>query len=422
MSIRRRLLTHLSQRLGADPPPLRLAFWDGEVFDFAARPRVTITLNSPRVLRSLFTGNFGRLGDAYVSGELAVEGAVEDILAVGIGLADRIGRSRLATRLGTVMRFVPRRHSRSRDAADISHHYDVSNDFYRLWLDRNMVYSCAYFTDGGEAIDAAQEQKLDHICRKLRLKPGDRLLDVGCGWGGLLHWAATHYGVAGVGVTLSREQRDYAQAWMASDGLAGRIEIRLQDYRDVEGEGAFDKIVSVGMYEHVGLANQPTYFATLARLLKPGGIVLNHGITVTDPDGRPQGPAGGEFIDRYVFPGGELRHLSRVIYEVAKAGLETVDIEDLRPHYARTLQHWVRRLEANAEAAVAVAGPERYRIWRIYMAGMAVAFDRGWLSIDQVLAYKPAASGTAPRPWSRDYQYCDDPNPPLAKGLDWRTL
>ncbi|HVV92627.1 MAG TPA: cyclopropane-fatty-acyl-phospholipid synthase family protein [Hyphomicrobiales bacterium] len=423
MSLRQRVLTHLKGRLGADPPLLRLAFWDGETFDFAPRPTVTITLTTPRVMRALLSGNFGRLGDAYVSGELAVDGAVEDILDVGIGLADRVGRSRLVARLGPLLRYVPRRHSKSRDAAAISHHYDVSNDFYRLWLDRNMVYSCGYFPTGEEGLDAAQEAKLDHICRKLRLKPGERLLDIGCGWGGLLHWAVTHYGVTGVGVTLSREQLDYAQAWIARDGLDGRIELRLQDYRDIEGEGGFDKVVSVGMYEHVGIVNQPTYFATLARLLKPGGIALNHGITVTDPDGKPQGPAGGEFIDRYVFPGGELPHLSRVIYEVAKAGLEAADVEDLRPHYARTLQHWVRRLEAHADAAIAAAGAERYRIWRIYMAGMAVAFDRGWLSIDQLVAYKPQADGRkAPRPWSRAHQYVACPDPPLANGLDWRTL
>jgi cyclopropane-fatty-acyl-phospholipid synthase len=423
MSLRHRLLTHLAGRLADDPPPLRLAFWDGETFEFAPAATVTIAIRSPRVMRALATGNFGRLGDAYVSGDLTVDGKVEDILGVGIGLADRIGRSPAVRHLSALLRHLPARHSRTRDAAAISHHYDVSNDFYALWLGRDMVYSCAYFPTGAEDIDAAQDAKLDHICRKLRLEPGERLLDIGCGWGGLVRWAARHYEVEALGVTLSREQHDYARARIAADGLADRIELRLLDYRDIEGEACFDKIVSVGMYEHVGLANLPTYFAGIARLLKPGGILLNHGITVTDPDGRPQGPAGGEFIDRYVFPGGELPHISRVLQEVAKSGLEPVDMEDLRPHYARTLQHWVRRLEAQAEEAIAAAGAERYRIWRIYMAGMAHAFDRGWLSVNQVVAYKRAASGAmAPRPWTRRHQYCEESDPVLANGLDWSTF
>jgi cyclopropane-fatty-acyl-phospholipid synthase len=228
--------------------------------------------------------------------------------------------------------------------------------------------------------------------------------------------------VQAVGVTLSREQYDFARERIAAEGLADRVEVQLADYRDIAGDAAFDKIVSVGMYEHVGLANLPAYFAGITRLLKPGGTLLNHGITVTDPDGRPQGPAGGEFIDRYVFPGGELPHISRVLYEIARSGLEPVDMEDLRPHYARTLQHWVRRLESHADEAVAAAGAERYRIWRIYMAGMAHAFDRGWLSVNQVLAYKPAAGAMAPRPWTREFQYGDMQNPPLANPLDWATL
>jgi cyclopropane-fatty-acyl-phospholipid synthase len=278
------------------------------------------------------------------------------------------------------------RHSKARDAAAIRYHYDVSNAFYRLWLDRNMVYSCAYFETGDEDLDTAQEQKLDHLCRKLRLQPGDRLLDIGCGWGGLLCWAATRYGIVGVGITLSDQQFAYARDRVAADGLAGQIEIRRQDYREVSGEAIFDKIVSVGMYEHVGIANLPLYFASIARLLRPGGLALNHGITAADRDGAAQGPPGAEFIDRFVFPDGEVPHTSRVLYEVAEAGLEILDVEDLRPHYPQTLLRWVRRLESQREWAIAAAGSERYRIWRMYMAGMAHAFDCGWLSVCQVLA------------------------------------
>ncbi|HZT87015.1 MAG TPA: class I SAM-dependent methyltransferase, partial [Stellaceae bacterium] len=283
--------------------------------------------------------------------------------------------------------------------------------------------SCAYFITGDEDIDTAQEQKLDHLCRKLRLARGERLLDIGCGWGGLLCWAAARYGVEAVGVTLSPRQAEEAERRIAAAGLAGHVSVRLQHWRDIPGAAEFDKIVSVGMYEHVGIANLPDYFAAVARLLKPGGVALNHGITSGDRDSHPQGPPGGEFIDRFVFPGGELPHLSRVVYDVASAGLEILDIEDLRPHYPRTLLHWARRLEAQREAAIAAAGIERYRVWRVYMPAMAVAFERGWLSLAQVLATKPLTDGMAPRPWTRAYQYAAAGTPiPLTAPLDWSGL
>lgn len=420
MRLRRRMFDYLRARLGGEALPLRLVFWDGDYFDFAQAPRVTITFRSAAPMKSLLRGNFARLGDAYVSGELTVDGAVEDILSVGVALAERAGKSPTVIKLGRLARLVPRRHSRPKDAADIHYHYDVSNDFYRLWLDENMVYSCAYFRNGDEDIHAAQRQKLDHICRKLFLKPGERLLDIGCGWGGLLHWAAQHYGVTGVGITLSRRQYEFARDWVMADGLADRIDIRLQDYRELSGETPFDKIASVGMYEHVGAENYPVYFNAIAGLLRPGGALLNHGIVATDAHGKAQGPPGGEFIGRYVFPGGSVPHLSRVAFEIAKAGLELADIEDLRPHYARTLLHWVRRLEARSDEAIKAAGPVRYRIWRIYLAGMAYAFDRGWLSVAQTLAFKPAPGAAALRPWTRDYQYGPTVEPFLAGPLNWK--
>jgi cyclopropane-fatty-acyl-phospholipid synthase len=422
MSLRHRFLEALRARLGAGGLPLRIVFWDGEAFDFAPAPAVTIALSSRRLLRRFLTGDMGRLAEAYVAGELAVDGRVEDVLRVGIALAERLGKAPVLRRLTLLAARLPRRQSKARDAAAVRYHYDVSNEFYRLWLDRHMIYSCAYFITGAEDLDTAQEQKLDHICRKLRLAPGERLLDIGCGWGGLLNWAAAHYGVSGVGVTLSRPQAELARERAAQSGLTERLEFRVEDYRDIAGEGEFDKIVSVGMYEHVGIANLPRYFATIARLLKPGGLMLNHGITAGDRDGRAQGPPGGEFIDRFVFPGGELPHISRALYEIAGAGLEIVDVEDLRPHYPPTLKHWVRRLEAAREAAIAAAGIERYRIWRLYMAGMAHAFDRDWLSVAQVLAIKPLPRGPAPRPWTRQYQYVPEAPVPLAGTLDWGEL
>jgi cyclopropane-fatty-acyl-phospholipid synthase len=427
MSLRLRVLDQLRSRLADDPPPLRLVFWDGERFDFVPAPRVTITLHSARLLRLLLAGNFAALGDAYVEGDIAVDGPIEEILRIGIALAERLGKSSTLRRLGRIAQAVPRRHSRRRDKADVGYHYDVGNDFYRLWLDDNMIYSCAYFRAGDEDIDTAQRQKLDHICRKLMLKPSDRLLDIGCGWGGLLYWAAQHYGISGVGVTLSERQCAYAREWIAAGQLAGKVEIRLQDYRDLPGEAAFDKIVSAGMYEHVGLRNLPLYFATVRRLLRPGGAFLNHGIYATDADGRAQGPAGGEFINRYVFPGGAVPHLSRAICEIARAGLEFADAEDLRPHYARTLMHWSKRLEAHRDAAIRSAGERRYRIWSVFLAGMAQAFERGWLSVAQVLSFRPARNAAGFRPWTRAYQYAawgsafrpDDI--PLARPLDWNA-
>jgi len=425
MSLRQRFLSSLKRFGSSDPLPLRIVFWDGDSFDFGSDPTVTLTIRSPAVVRSFVTGRIDRLGDAYATGDLLVDGTVHDILQIGIQLAERFGRiSRLAA-IARPLQPLRFRHSRRNDAAAITRHYDVSNDFYRLWLDDSMTYSCAYFLTGTEDIDRAQEQKVDHICRKLRLRPGHTILDIGCGWGGLVRRAASRYGVKAVGVTNSPAQYHYACDRVAADGLGDAVEIRLEDYRDIPGAAIFDKIVSVGMYEHVGFDNLPVYFETIVRLLKPGGALLNHGIIATDPEGRSQGPPGGEFIDRHVFPGGALPNLPRVFHEVMRSGLEPVDVEDLRPHYARTLLFWVKRLEANAQAAADVAGIERYRVWRIYLAGMALAFDRGWLSVAQVLTYKPCGDRPSPRPWTRDYQYVAEGNPPhvgpMSGALDWAS-
>jgi len=232
---------------------------------------------------------------------------------------------------------------------------------------------------GEEDLDTAQEQKLEHICRKLRLQPGERLLDIGCGWGGLLCWAASRYGIEGIGITLSDQQFAYARERVAAMGLERKVEIHRRDYREVPDQVHYDKIVSMGMYEHVSLANLPAYFGAIARLLRPGGIALNHGITTTDRDGHAQGPPDGEFIDRLVFPGSEVPHVSRVLYEIAGTGLELLDIEDLRPHYPPTLLHWARRLETQRDKAVMAAGAQAIasggcsgctcRLWRMPSIG-----------------------------------------------------
>jgi cyclopropane-fatty-acyl-phospholipid synthase len=297
------------------------------------------------------------------------------------------------------------RHQRRSNRRNISHHYDVSNAFYRMFLDERMVYSCAYFKSAGDTLDAAQAQKLDHICRKLCLAPGEQFLDIGCGWGALVFWAAEHYGVEAHGITLSQNQHDHVQAEIAARGLTGRVRVELRDYLDLPDEARYDKVASVGMFEHVGVTRFPKYFGKIHRVLKPGGLVLNHGITHNWLGAASLGSGMGEFIEQYVFPGGELTHVSRVMEGMAAQGLEVVDAEALREHYAKTLWHWVERLEANAGAARREVGEERYRVWRIYMAGSAHGFDRGWLSLWQLLGGKPFPDGRLPHPLTRDYMY-----------------
>ena len=272
----------------------------------------------------------------------------------------------------------------NRDA--ISFHYNVSNDFYALWLDEQMVYSCAYYEDAGQSLEQAQRDKLDHICRKLRLKPGERLLDIGCGWGALICWAAEHYGVTAHGITLSQNQYDHVQRMIKQRGLEQNVSVELLDYRDLQGEAKYDKLVSVGMFEHVGLKNLPAYFAIAHRLLKPDGLFLNHGIT-SDEGGWKKSVAT-EFINRYVFPDGQLETISTVQKIMESSGFEIHDVESLRPHYALTLREWVRRLELRREEALQHVPESVYRIWRFYMAACALQFEEGIAGIYQVLISK----------------------------------
>jgi cyclopropane-fatty-acyl-phospholipid synthase len=419
MRLRQRLLTRLVEFAARNAVQLRVVLPNGEEINLNSNPKVTLTFRSWRVVRSLLAGRIGKLGDAYVADEIGVDGSLRDILQLGIALAEGFGRvSRLVATFEPLGRLTFR-HTKSNDAAVVRRHYDASNDFFQLWLDESMTYSCAYFRTGKEDIHQAQAQKIDHICTKLRLMPGDRLLDIGCGWGGFVRRAARERGVRALGVTNSAAQYEFARSRVAQDGLDERVEVRLQDYRDIPEGTAFDKIVSVGMYEHVGLNNLPTYFGQVASLLKPGGAFLNHGIITTNSDGLAKGPPGGEFITRHVFPGAELPNLPRALKEMVRCNLEPVDIEDLRPHYARTLLLWVSRLEAQADQVIKSAGAERYRIWRVYLAGMAQAFDAGWLSIAQVLAYKPIGGRPAPRPFSRAYQYREEETVPIAGPLEW---
>ena len=380
--------------------PLVIELWNGKRYRLSGETPVTLRIPGAGALKYFIGADLAKLGEAYVEGHIDVEGPIRDVLRAAEGLSRYLGGDKKGRR--------PRLfnlHNKSRDARAIQYHYDVSNEFYALWLDREMVYSCAYFKTGDEDIHTAQAQKLDHICRKLRLEPGDRLLDIGCGWGALVRWAAKHYGVDATGITLSRNQRKLANERIAADGLAERCRVLLQDYRDVPGEAQYDKISSVGMFEHVGMKNLPLYFGTIRRLLKDGGIAMNHGITAIDPDSRAVGLGGGAFIGKYVFPHGELPHLSLALREMGAAGLEVMDVETLRLHYAKTLWHWSARLEASLEQARKHTEERRVRIWRTYLAGCAHAFDKRWVTIQQVVATKTLDPRANPLPYTREYMY-----------------
>jgi cyclopropane-fatty-acyl-phospholipid synthase len=400
MAIEARIERALVGLRGRASIPLAIELWNGRRIALADAPTVTLRVPSKRALKYLANADLARLGEAYVEGHVEVEGPIGDALRAAAGLAAHLSRSKLGA-LPPLLNL----HTRRRDAEAISYHYDVSNDFYALWLDRQMVYSCAYYRTGDEDIHAAQEQKLDHICRKLRLKPGDRLLDIGCGWGALVMWAASRYGARATGITLSRNQHALANERIRAAGLQERCEVRLQDYRDVPGEGVFDKISSIGMFEHVGLKNLRLYFGAIRRLLAEDGIALNHGITSVDPDSRAVGLGAGEFIGRYVFPHGELPHLSLLLREMGAADFEVTDVETLRLHYAQTLRAWSDRLEANLDRARAFTDEKRLRIWRTYLAGCAHGFEQGWMTIQQVLTVKARGAAAYPLPLSREYMY-----------------
>src|SRR5919106_3152996 len=405
-----------------EEPSVRLDFWDGS--SLGPQSSVTaVVVRAPNALRRLiYAPNELGLGRAYVAGELDVEGDIFDALTLrdalappevdtdlDLGFTDRLRMLRAAAAVGALGRPLPpppqearlkgRKHSRRRDADAIAHHYDVSNDFYRLVLGESMTYSCAYFPTEGTSLHDAQRAKYELVCRKLGLAGGMRLLDVGCGWGGMVMHAVQNYGVTAVGVTVSRSQHDLAAKRVAEAGLADRVEIRLEDYRDVS-DGPYDAISSIGMFEHVGLSQLGRYFSSLSELLRPAGRLLNHGIS------RPPGPSGfhrRSFVSRYVFPDGELHEVGSVVAEIQRRGFEVRDVESLREHYARTLRSWVANLEANWDRAVELAGAARARIWRLYMAASALGFEAGRINIHHVLGVRPATGGVSGMPPTRTW-------------------
>ena len=393
----------IASRYAGRDLPVAVILPDGARVPLSPKPEVDVIARTLAGLRTLAAPAMGRLARAYVHNDVDFTGSARRALAIAERMVGDIAHGSEGAR-ARLLAFVHRRRGNQRN---VSHHYDVSNAFYRMWLDARMVYSCAYFHAQDDSLDDAQAQKLEHICRKLRLAKGERFLDIGCGWGALIFWAAENYGVHATGITLSRNQLAHVEAEIARRGLGDRVRVELRDYADLPDEEAFDKIASVGMFEHVGPVRYDGYFGKIRRILVPGGFVLNHGITQNGLSRRSLGSGIGEFVEEYVFPGGELAHVSRVVEGLAAQGLEVVDGEALREHYAKTLWHWVDRLESNADAARAEVGEEKYRIWRIYMAGSAHAFERGWLSLWQLLAGKPLADGRLPHPLTRDYMYVD---------------
>ncbi|MEV8423234.1 cyclopropane-fatty-acyl-phospholipid synthase family protein [Streptomyces niveus] len=417
-----RLSTLAEELLGA-PLPVRIRAWDGSESGPPGAP--TFVVRHRRALRRLLwkPGELG-LARAWVAGEIDIDGDLYAALDQVAGLlwergADakdqvhplrdprmRAAAKGLAQIAGPwpppppppeeVRRRSGALHTKHRDRAAISHHYDVGNDFYAMVLGPSMVYSCAYFAEPGGTLEDAQRDKLDLVCRKLGLSDGDRLLDVGCGWGSMAMHAAREYGAQVTGVTLSREQAAYARKRIAEAGLTDRIEIRVQDYRDVR-DGPYDAISSIGMAEHVGSVRYREYADDLFALLRPGGRLLNHQIARRPEKDESQYQID-DFIDAYVFPDGELAPLGRTLSTLEEAGFEARDVESLREHYALTLRHWVRNLEEHWPEAVRATSPGRARVWRLYMAASALSFEHNRIGVNQILAVRPRESGDASVP------------------------
>lgn len=416
------LIRRVELRLAGLPVPVTLRLPGGRTVGSGISP-VTLAFHDWSCLAMLAAGQIGAIGEAYVEGRLEIEGRMRDVMAVAAGLlpgnpvrSDTRWWSAVSRRARSMLAHTP-----VRDASQVRFHYDVSDDFYRLWLDERRVYSCAYFSDPAMTLKQAQEAKLEHICRKLMLQPGERFLDIGAGWGGLLLWAAEHYGVDATGITLSRNQHMHVQQLIEGKGLRGRVRIELRDYRELDESLKFDKIASVGMFEHVGRANMPAYFRKIWSLLAPGGLVMNHGITAGGLDNERLGAGMGDFIEKYIFPGGELLHVSHVLGELSVAGLEMLDTESLRPHYARTLWAWSDALEAQLDEAqtvlAATGNADRarqiLRAYRLYLAGSAMCFEHGWITLHQMLAARPAGDvhrgamkgAQSSYPFNRAYMY-----------------
>lgn len=376
--------------------PVAIQLWDGRLFKGSEDIQCVLHIYHPGILRDLIVHrDLVRLAQAFLAGHIDVTGDFETLFRLDSHLTNFKPGFRQclqlvfdALRLPAIRKYhfdsrVKAGRSRQKNSRKtISHHYDVGNDFYRLWLDDNMVYSCAYFRDPEQPLDEAQQDKLDYLCRKLRLEPGQSVLDIGCGWGALILWAAQHYGITAHGITLSKEQQELANERIRKAGLEDRVRIELRDYRDLADKAVYDRVVSVGMFEHVGVNNFPQYFGKIKQVMKTEGLFLNHGITRnTGWDKTPL----TRFMNQYIFPDCELARISDVSDAMEKAGFEIIDVESLRRHYALTLRRWVKALEASKNKATDITSREVYRLWHLYMAGCAYYFEEGSINLHQIL-------------------------------------
>lgn len=374
-------------------------FWDSEYFvSRTGDPSVVLHFRHPGVLRNLllFRDRIF-LTECWLHRQFEFEGAIAELINFAEHLAQYRPGAHMMAAIAVAAASLPRLtlpksgvanlpvadFGRGSTAREIQHHYDVGNDFYQLLLDPLMIYSCAYFREPDMTLAQAQREKLNLICRKLRLKPGEKLLDVGCGWGGLLRFAAKHYGVTAYGITLSKEQLAHGLQAAAAEGLSDRVRMELRDYRQMPAGVRFDKIVSVGMIEHVGVRNYPVYFGRLLDALEPGGLFLCHGITTFGASNRPT--FNGKFVRKYIFPGGELANLPEVLHYASVAGWEPIDVDGWRSHYVKTLQAWAANLEANWHKAVSLAGERIAKLWLLYLTASAIGFENNWLRIYQVM-------------------------------------
>jgi cyclopropane-fatty-acyl-phospholipid synthase len=395
-------------------PRFELRLWDGSVHllgEGMAAKSFTLVCHNPHMFSQMVLSSDRLcLAEAYFNGDLDVEGDFfealrlkDQLYAIRPNLLERID---VSTKRDARHSSSVKVHSPAENKAAIGFHYDVSNAFYALWLDPQMVYSCAYYENQYDSLATAQTAKLDHICRKLRLTFGERFLDIGSGWGALILHAAKHYGVRAHGITLSEQQLDWTKARIEQEGLQHLVSVELLDYRDLKDEPCYDKVASVGMFEHVGLNNLPLYFQAVFRALKPDGLFLNHGIT-HETEGW-QKTLSTEFINRYIFPDGQLDTVSNIQRAMEQNAFVIEDVESLRQHYALTLRAWVARLERHHQRALRHVNEATYRVWRFYMAACALEFESGDIGIYQILATKRAETKLTPRaemPLTRRYMY-----------------
>ena len=414
----------LGQLLGQVSDQVGVRLWNGLLWPDDRTRRATLVLQHSGALARMFSaGTEVGLAEAYLRNDFDIEGDIAAAFEISDVLLGQLRNWKQKLKMAALLLRAPkgsatssarrllkrrgRKHSLERDREAVTFHYDLSNEFYHLWLDRRMVYSCAYFHSPGDNLDDAQEQKLDHVCRKLRLRPGQRLLDIGCGWGAFVIHAAKHFGVHAVGITLSQRQADWAQARVREVGLDATVKILVCDYRNVAAEPKhYDAIVSIGMAEHVGREQLPNYFAIVRRLLKAGGVFMNQAIGEGIVP-RPGSHANDSFIERYVFPEGDIPPLSILLRAAESSGFEIRDVENLREHYGLTLEHWLRRLEAAHSAALAFVPEETYRVWRLYLAGSGHGFRRGHIAVYQALLTKLDDRGGAQLPLTRTDWYQD---------------